>query len=76
MPSTNTATPTTAKPKNAIVRFVGDTISEMKKVTWLSRREVVYLTGLVLVVAISVGIVLGGIDFGFTKLVEKFLLNL
>ena len=67
--------PSAPKPKNAIVKFVGDTIAEMKKVTWLTRREIIYLTGLVLVVSISVGIILGVIDFGFTKLIEKFLLK-
>ena len=68
--------PTVTKPKNALSRFIGDTVAEMKKVTWLTRREIVYLTGLVLIVSISVGIVLGGIDFGFTKLIEKFLLKI
>lgn len=73
-----TANPTVAtpKPKNAIARFFSDTIAELKKVTWLTRREITYLTGLVLVVAISAGIVLGLIDYGFTKLIEKVLLGL
>ncbi len=68
--------PSVTKPKNAIVRFISDTVAEMKKVTWLTRREIVYLTGLVLIVAISVGIVLGVIDYGFTKFVEKLLLKI
>lgn len=76
MPSAKTApSQTTPKPKNAVVRFIGDTVAEMKKVTWLTRREIVYLTGLVLIVSISVGIVLGVIDWGFAKLVEKFLIG-
>jgi len=66
---------TTPKPKNAVVRFISDTVAEMKKVTWLTRREIVYLTGLVLIISISVGIVLGVIDWGFAKLVEKFLIG-
>jgi len=32
-------------------RFIGETIAELKKAVWLSRREAVYLTALVLVVA-------------------------
>ena len=71
-----TQSPSSPKPKNKIVRFISDTLAEMKKVTWLSRREIVYLTGLVLVVSISVGIILGGLDYGFTKLVEKLLLRI
>jgi preprotein translocase SecE subunit len=47
----------------------------MKKVTWLSRREIAYLTGLVLLVAISAGIVLGLIDLGFSELVSRLLLG-
>ena len=76
MPTAKPNNQTAPKPKNAIVKFVGDTIAEMKKVTWLTRREIVYLTGLVLTVSVSVGIVLGGIDWGFTKLIEKFLLGI
>jgi len=56
-------------------RFIPDTISEMKKVTWLTRRETAYLTGLVLLVAISAGVILGLIDLGFSSLVSTFLLG-
>jgi len=56
-------------------RFIPDTLSEMKKVTWLTRREVAYLTGLVLLVAISAGIILGLIDLGFSNLVSTLLLG-
>jgi len=58
------------KPRNAIVRFFSDTIAEMKKVTWLSRRELAYLTGLVLLVAIAAGVVLGLFDWGFYRLIQ------
>ena len=58
------------KPKNAIIRFFSETIAEMKKVTWLSRREIAYLTGLVLLVAIAAGIVLGLFDYGFLRLIQ------
>jgi preprotein translocase subunit SecE len=65
----------TAKRKGSRFRFIGDIIAELKKVVWLSRREALYLTGLVLIVAIITGIVLGGVDFGFTQLVENFFLG-
>ncbi len=55
--------------------FIVDTIAELKKVTWLSRREALYLSGLVLLVAVSVGIVLGLLDLGLSEIVERFLLN-
>ena len=74
MPQTKQAVPA-PKPKNAIIRFFSDTIAEMKKVTWLSRPEIAYLTGLVLLVAIAAGIVLGLFDFGFSELINKLILG-
>ncbi len=52
------------------LNFFSDTLSELKKVTWLSRREVIYLSGIVLLVTIVVGIFLALVDFGFTRLIE------
>jgi len=57
------------------LNFFSDTISELKKVTWLTRREVVYLTGLVLVVTISVGAILAVVDFGFSALISTLFLG-
>ena len=57
------------------VRYIGEIISELKKVVWLTRRETAYLTLLVLVVSISAGIVLGAIDYGFTNLIDRIILN-
>ncbi len=57
--------------KKVRFRFLREGYSEMRKVVWLSRRELVYLTGLVLLVVVVFGVVLGLIDFGFTELVNK-----
>ena len=65
----------TAKRSGSRFRFIGEIIAELKKVVWLSRREALYLTVLVLIVAVTVGIVLGAIDLGFTELVDKLLLG-
>jgi preprotein translocase subunit SecE len=54
--------------------FFGDIIAELKKVVWLTRREIVYLTTLVLIVAITMGLILGVIDYGFTRLVNDIFL--
>jgi len=51
-------------------RFISEIISELKKVVWLSRGEATYLTALVLIVAITIGIVLGTIDYGFANLIN------
>ena len=65
----------TTKKSGSKFRFVGETIAELKKVVWLSRREAAYLTGLVLIVSIAAGIVLGLLDFGFSKLIDIFFLG-
>jgi len=52
------------------LRFIGEIITELKKVVWLSRREVLYLSTLVLVISVAAGLVLGAIDYGFAALVE------
>ena len=56
-------------------RFIGDIIAELKKVVWLTRREAIYLTTLVLTVAIAMGLLLGACDYGFTQLVDKLFLG-
>jgi len=56
-------------------RIFGEIINELKKVVWLTRREAIYLTGLVLIVAAIVGIILGALDYGFTNLVDKVFLG-
>jgi preprotein translocase SecE subunit len=74
MPSPDKLTPATPKRKNAIVNYISETIAEMKKVSWLSRRDLVYLSGLVLLVTIVVAVILGSIDFGFSEFI-KWLIN-
>lgn len=69
MPQQATATKQ-SKPR---FQFIGEIISEMKKVVWLSRREITYLAGLVLIVSILFGLILGFLDLGFTKLVDAIL---
>ena len=56
-------------------RFLGEIISELKKVVWLSRREVVYLSILVIIVSVAAGALLGGLDYGFAALVERVFLG-
>ena len=57
--------------KSSRFGFFGNIIAELRKVVWPTRRETVYLTVLVLIVAAVVGLVLGAIDYGFSFLVDK-----
>jgi len=56
-------------------KFFGETVSELKKVVWMTRREVIYLTALVLIVAGICGVVLGVLDYGFTRLIDDIFLG-
>ena len=56
-------------------RFIGETIAELRKVVWLTRREITYLTVLVLIVSLAAGLILGAVDYGFSGLVEKIFLG-
>ena len=64
-----------AAKKSSRFRFIGETIAELKKVVWLSRREALYLTVLVMIVAVSVGIIMGAIDYLFSFLVDKVIVG-
>ena len=61
--------------KRSRFRIIGEIIAELRKVVWLSRREAAYLTFLVLVVTVAVGIMLGAFDWGFTQIVDRFFLG-
>ncbi len=63
------------KKSNSRFSFIGGTIAELKKVSWLSRREALHLTALVLLVAVTVGAVLGAIDYGFSFIVDKLFIG-
>ncbi|MDP9237651.1 MAG: preprotein translocase subunit SecE [Chloroflexota bacterium] len=56
-------------------RFVGDIVSELKKVTWPTREETMRLTVAVLAVSITIGMLLGSIDIGFNWIVDNTLLR-
>ncbi len=54
-----------------LFRYFSEIINELKKVVWLTRRETVYLSGMVLIVTVIAGLVLGVLDFGFSELVSR-----
>jgi preprotein translocase subunit SecE len=58
-----------------LFRYFSEIFNELKKVVWLSRREVIYLTGMVLIVVIITGIILGSLDFGFSELVNRLIIG-
>jgi preprotein translocase subunit SecE len=54
--------------QSAPVRFIQEAISELKQVVWPTRQQVVRLTLIVIGVSTAAGILIGGLDFVFTKL--------
>ncbi len=53
--------------ENRIKRWWRETLGELRKVTWQTRREALRLTKIVLIVMVIMGSILGGLDFIFTK---------
>ena len=62
------AAPTQATRKTAL-SFFTDTWAEFKKVVWPTRKETVRLTIIVIIITTGLGLILGGIDLAFTKLI-------
>jgi preprotein translocase subunit SecE len=55
--------------------WMEDIIAELKKVTWPTRDETAYLTTVVIIVALTVGAMLGVIDIFFNWLMDRTLLR-
>jgi preprotein translocase subunit SecE len=56
-------------------RFLEEIWAELKKVTWPTREETMYLTMVVIVVSLVVGAMLGGVDIFFNWLLGHLLLK-
>ena len=56
-------------------RWALDIISELRKVTWPSRRDTANLTVVVIVVSLALGVVLGGADLIFGWLIQNTLVR-
>jgi preprotein translocase subunit SecE len=63
------------KPFIFLVRFLKEVRIEMKKVSWLSRREVLNYTAVVILVSAVAGVYLGALDFAFSELVRILLIR-
>lgn len=64
-----------AQPKKRRFTFFSDVIGELRKVAWPSREETIRLSLIVIGLCLVMGAVLGGIDFGFSWLVQQVLLG-
>ena len=53
-----------------IVIFLKEVRSELTKVKWPTRPEVIKMTSLVILISLLVGIYVGAVDFALTKIME------
>jgi len=55
--------------------FLKEVYVELRKTNWLSRNEILRYTILVLAVTIVVAAFLGGLDYGFSTVIQKFIVQ-
>jgi preprotein translocase subunit SecE len=58
------------KRENPVTRFLRETRSELRKVSWPSRQEATNLTIIVIAVTLTMAASLGFIDYVFSKLLD------
>ena len=54
-------------------RFIGETVSELRRVTWPPRQETMRLSIMVVAVAGTVGLFLGAVDIAFARIMDAVL---
>ncbi len=57
----------------AVNQYIKDTMTEMKHVSWPSRRQAILFTLLVIVISIAMAAYIGVLDGFFTKLLKIFI---
>ena len=61
--------------KRSKLYFFVEVIEELRKARWPTRQEALRLSGLVILVCVVLGIALGVLDYGFTRLFTDLLLG-
>ena len=64
-----------AKQRKRRFGYIRDIVSELRKVVWPTRRDATNLTVLVVVISLAVGVILGGLDLVFSRVVSVLLLG-
>jgi preprotein translocase subunit SecE len=59
---------------NKIITFLKEVKTEMNKVNWLTKEEIIKYTLIVVAVSMILAIFLGGLDFIFIYLLNRFIL--
>ncbi|OGO87633.1 MAG: preprotein translocase subunit SecE [Clostridiales bacterium GWF2_36_10] len=53
-----------------LVKIFKDYKSEIKKIVWLSKKELIRQTGIVVVTVVIAAVFLGGLDWAFSQLIQ------
>jgi preprotein translocase subunit SecE len=59
--------------KNPVTKYLSEVKSEMKKVTWPTKKDVTNHTIIVICISLAIAIFLGALDFLFTHVLENIL---
>ncbi len=63
----------TEKKENRVIKYFREARAEMRKVTWPTRQEALYLTGIVLAVTVAMSILLWVLDTLFTGVMSALI---
>jgi preprotein translocase SecE subunit len=61
--------------KKSKLSFIWESLEELKKARWPTKREAFRLSILVMVICVVVGGILGVLDYGFTKVLTELILG-
>lgn len=64
-----------AKNMRKIITFLAEAKAELMRVNWPTQKQIIQYTLLVIAISIAMAVFLGGLDFLFSSLVEKYLIK-
>ena len=56
--------------------FFSGVISEFKQITWPNKKETTYLVKVVIIFSVAMAIFLGMADYGFSRIMQTFVLKI
>jgi preprotein translocase subunit SecE len=60
---------------SSVLEFLREARVELARVNWPTREQIIHFTILVIAISIVLALFLGGLDFLFSFLVERFLIK-
>jgi len=61
------------KVMNKLTTYIKESVEEMKKVTWPTKKETYQYTLLIIVISLSMALFIGLLDYGFSAVIKNFL---